>query len=179
MPAIEHVPSYRAALERGWKFDAFFTGGVVNALELARHSPEKLIATLLGTTSDTVTLPSGDRVPRLPSTMRWMWDGAFAGSVNVRWQSGTTDLPGYVLGHIGYGVVAERQGRGYATAALTSILPLAWGAGLPFVEITTTLDNIASQKVIRNNGGVVVEEFTAPAEQGSHQMFRWRIECPG
>jgi len=175
VPAIKHVPSYRAALEHGWTFDAFFTGGVVNALELARHSPEKLIATLLGTTSDTVTLPSGHLVPRLPSSMRWMWDGAFAGSINVRWQSGTADLPGYVLGHIGYGVVAERQGRGYATAALTSILPLAWGAGLPFVEITTTLDNIASQKVIRNNGGVVVEEFTAPAEQGSRQMFRWRI----
>jgi len=178
VPAIERVPSYLAALERGWTFDAFFTGGVVNALELARNSREVLIATLLGTTSHTVTLLSGDPVPRLPSTMRWMWDGAFAGSINVRWQSGTTELPPYVLGHIGYGVVAGRQGRGHATAALSGILPLAWSAGLPFVELTTALDNIASQKVITNNGGVVVEEFTAPAEQGSHRMFRWRIECP-
>jgi predicted acetyltransferase len=107
--------------------------------------------------------------------MRWIWDGEFVGSVNVRWQTGTTELPAYVLGHVGYGVVSGRQGRGYATAALAGILPFAWDAGLPFVELTTTLDNIASQKVITNNGGVVVGEFTAPAEQGSHRMFRWRI----
>jgi predicted acetyltransferase len=105
-----------------------------------------------------------------------MWDGEFAGSINVRWQNGTTELPAYVLGHIGYGVVTARQGRGYATSALSEMLPIAWEAGLPFVELTTTLDNFASQKVIINNGGAVVEEFTAPLEQGSHQMFRWRID---
>jgi predicted acetyltransferase len=178
VPSIKHVPSYLTALENGWTFDAFFTGGVENAIRLARNSPEVLVETLLGTASKTVTLPSGDPVPRLPSTMRWMWDGEFAGSINVRWKSGTTELPEYVLGHIGYGVVTERQGLGYATAALTGILPLAWEAGLPFVELTTVLDNIASQKVIASNGGVVVEEFTAPVEQGLHQMFRWRIESP-
>lgn len=81
-----------------------------------------------------------------------MWDGDFAGSVNVRWQSGTTGLLAYVLGHVGYAVVTERQGRGYVTAALAGILPFAWDTGLPFVELTTTLDNLASQKVITNNG---------------------------
>ncbi len=178
IPAIEYVPSYLAALESGWTFDAFFTGGVENAINLARSSPEVLVDTLHGKVSETVTLPSGDPVPRLPSTMRWMWDGEFAGSINERWQNGTTVLPPYVLGHIGYGVVTERQSRGYATSALSGILPLAWNAGLPFVELTTVLGNIASQKVITNNGGVVVEEFTAPVEQGSHQMFRWRIDSP-
>jgi predicted acetyltransferase len=176
VPGVEHVASYLRALESGWTFDAFFTGGVENAFYLARNAPDLLVQTLNGSASRTVTLPSGDPVPRLPSVMRWMWDGEFAGSINVRWQNGTTELPAYVLGHIGYGVVTGREGRGYATTALSEMLPLAWGAGLPFVELTTTLDNLASQKVIINNGGVVVEEFTAPLEQGSHQMFRWRID---
>jgi predicted acetyltransferase len=175
-PSVEHVPSYLSALKNGWTFDAFFTGGVDNALNLARNSPDLLVQTLNGGHSGTVTLPNGEPVPRLPTVMRWMWDGEFAGSINVRWQDGTTELPAYVLGHIGYGVVTARQGRGYATSGLSEMLPLAWDAGLPFVELTTALDNIASQKVITNNGGVVVEEFTAPAAQGSHQMFRWRID---
>lgn len=175
VPTVEHVSSYLTALECGWTFDAFFTGGEENALFLAQTSPQLLVDTVNGNASSSVTLPSGDPVPRLPSIMRWIWDGEFVGSVNVRWQTGTTELPAYVLGHVGYGVVSGRQGRGYATAALAGILPFAWDAGLPFVELTTTLDNIASQKVITNNGGVVVGEFTAPAEQGSHRMFRWRI----
>ncbi len=178
IPTIEYVPSYLAALEKGWVFDAFFTGGHEKAMNLAQRSPELLVDTLLGKVSETVSLPSGEPVPRLPSTMLWMWDGEFAGSINVRWQSGTTELPPYVLGHIGYGVVTERQGRGYATSALSRILPIAWKAGLPFVELTTVRDNVASQRVITNNSGVLLEEFTAPPEQGSHQMFRWRIEAP-
>lgn len=176
VPSVEHVHSYLSALERGWTFDAFFTGGVENAFHLARNSPDLLVQTLSGRASETVTLPNGESVPRLPSVMRWMWDGEFAGSINVRWQDGTTELPAHVLGHIGYGVVSHLQGRGYATSALSKMLPLAWDAGLPFVELTTALDNIASQKVIINNGGVLVEEFTAPTAQGSHQMFRWRID---
>jgi predicted acetyltransferase len=176
VPSPEHVPSYLSALKCGWTFDAFFTGGVENALHLAKNAPDLLVQTLSGGASETVTLPNGESVPRLPSVMRWMWDGEFAGSINVRWQNGTTALPAYVLGHVGYGVVTQRQGRGYATSALSHMLPMAWDAGLPFVELTTTLDNIASQKVITNNGGVMVEEFTAPAEQGSHRMFRWRID---
>jgi predicted acetyltransferase len=176
VPSVEYVPSYLRSLESGWTFDAFFAGGVENAFHLARNSPDILVQTMNGDTPRTVTLPSGDPVPRLPSVMRWMWDGEFAGSINVRWQNNTIELPTYVLGHIGYGVVSDRQGRGYATSALAQTLPLAWDVGLPFVELTTTLDNLASQKVISNNGGVLVEEFTAPREQGSHQMLRWRID---
>lgn len=178
VPSVEHVPSHLAALESGWTFDSFFTGGSENEMDLAKNSPQLLIDTLLGLESQTVTLPDGAPVPRIPSTMRWMWDGEFAGSVNVRWQKDTTDLPAYVLGHIGYGVMEDRRGQGYASSALAQILPIAWESGLPFVELTTALDNIASQKVITNNGGFLIEEFSAPPEQGSHQMFRWRIHKP-
>ena len=38
-------------------------------------------------------LPDGTCVPRLPGYQRWMWDGAFAGSIGFRWQYGTVELP--------------------------------------------------------------------------------------
>ena len=56
-----------------------------------------------------VTLPDGSQVPRLPGYRRWMWDGEFCGSIGFRWQPGTSALPPYVLGHIGYSVVPWKQ----------------------------------------------------------------------
>ena len=85
-----------------------------------------------------------------------MWDGEFAGSIGFRWRPGTTDLPPYCLGHIGYGVVPWKQRRGYATRALANLLPLAKQEGLPFVAITTDTHNVPSQRVILANGGVFV-----------------------
>ena len=52
-----------------------------------------------------ITLPDGSTVKRLPGYRRWMWDDGFCGSMNFRWQPGTSDLPEYVLGHLGYAVV--------------------------------------------------------------------------
>jgi predicted acetyltransferase len=40
-----------------------------------------------------------------------MWDGDFAGAINLRWQPGTAELPPHCLGHIGYGVVPWKRGR--------------------------------------------------------------------
>ena len=122
-----------------------------------------------------IKLPDGSTVDRLPGFQRWMWDGEFAGSIGLRWRPGTTDLPYYCMGHIGHGVVPWKQGRGYATRALSLILPLAKHEGLAFVEITTDVDNVASQRVILANGGVRVKQFTKPAAFGSKPGFRYRI----
>ena len=107
-----------------------------------------------------------------------MWDGEFCGSIGFRWQQGTNDLPPHCLGHIGYAVVPWKEGRGYATAALAQLLPEAKDAGLTFVEIITDPENIASQRVILANGGVLVEQFTKPAQYGSKQGLRYRIAVP-
>ena len=123
----------------------------------------------------TVTLSDGTLVPRLPGFSRWMWDGEFCGSINVRWQDGTPELPPYCLGHIGYAVVPWKQRRGYATEALRQVLPLAREVGLPYVEITTNPDNVASQRVIEANGGVLVERFTQPATSGGGTGLRYRV----
>jgi predicted acetyltransferase len=53
--------------------------------------------------------------------------------------------------------------------------PEARSIGLPFVEITTDPDNIASQRVILSNGGVLVEQFTEPPQFGGKPGLRYRI----
>ena len=107
----------------------------------------------LGAASVPVTPPDGSTVKRKPGFRRWMWDGECCGSIGPRWQIGTTDLPPHGLGHLGYALVPWEQGRGFARAALAHSLPEARFIGLPFVQLTTDPDNVASQLVIAANGG--------------------------
>ncbi len=125
-----------------------------------------------------VKLPDGSMVKRLPGFRRWMWDAEFCGSISLRWQPGTAELPPHCLGHIGYAVVPWMQRQGIATQALRCLLPEAWAIGLRFVEITTDLDNVASQRVVEANGGVLVEEFIKPPQFGSKPGLRYRIYRP-
>jgi len=122
-----------------------------------------------------VTLPDGSVVHRIPGFQRWMWDEEFVGSIGLRWQPGTTELPPHCLGHIGYAVVPWHQGKGYAVSALVQLLPEARAIGLPFIEITTDPDNSASQKVIARAGGILHEKFTKPVQFGSKPGLRFRI----
>ena len=124
---------------------------------------------------ETVTLPDGSKVPRLPGYRRWLWDGEFCGLINLRWQPGSHALPPHCLGHIGYAVVPWKQRRGYATAALRQFLPCAKEEGLSYVEITTDPQNLASQRVIEANGGVLYERFVKPPQFGSTPGLRYRI----
>jgi predicted acetyltransferase len=97
----------------------------------------------------------------------------------LRWSPGTGDLPEWCPGHIGYGVVPWKRGRGYATAAVAQILPEARDRGLPYVDLTTEPDNAASQRVILANGGVLIERFSAAHEHGGGPLLRFRIPILG
>ncbi len=55
------------------------------------------------------------------------------------------------------------------------ILPEAKAIGLPYVELTTDPDNIASRRVIEANGGGLVERFVKPEQFGSKPGLRFRI----
>ena len=178
-PTSEHLASYRAALARGWSADNV-RGAVAAREELARIDADA--PAFLSALEDReakgppVKLPDGSVTARLPGFRRWMWDGEFAGSISLRWQSGTAALPPHCLGHIGYGVVPWKERRGYATRALQQLLPEAAAIGLPYVELTTDPDNLASQRVITANGGRLVEAFTKPAEFGNKPGLRYRID---
>lgn len=180
-PEVHHLESYVAALREGWSVDT--TRGAVAAQEELRRieaDPSAFLASLDDPegAGPSVTLPDGSEVRRLPGIRRWMWDSAFCGSIGLRWQAGTTALPPYCLGHVGYAVVPWKQRQGYATQALRDLLPEAWAVGLAFVELTTDPDNLPSQRVIESNGGVLVERFIKPPQFGSKPSLRYRIDAP-
>ena len=177
-PSLDRLPSYVAALKRGWSPDNV-RGVAASIEELAQI--EKDAGAFVERLTDReakgppVVLPDGTTVPRLPGFRLWLWDTEFCGSIGFRWRPGTSELPPYVLGHIGYAVVPWKQGRGYATLALRLLLPEAKAVGLPYVEITTDPENLGSQRVIQANGGVLVERFTKPPQFGSVPGLRFRI----
>lgn len=178
-PAATYVPGYIAALKQGYSPDN--VRGAVAAQEILARietlGPDAFAASLEDREAKgpLVTLPDGTQVKRIPGFHRWMWDGEFCGSISLRWMPGTTDLPPHVLGHIGYSVVEWKRQLGYATSALAQLLVETRGTGLAYVEITTDPDNVASQRVITANGGVLIEEFIKPESFGSKPGLRYRI----
>jgi len=179
VPSLDRLDAYADALRRGGFYPDNSRGEPSALDELAKIEADP--ATFVASLDDRegkggpITLPDGSQVARLPGYRRWLWDGAFCGHIGFRWQPGTSALPPYVLGHIGYGVVPSKRGRGYATRALALLLPEARKERLVHVDLTTDLDNIPSQKVISANGGTVVERFTTGEGHGSVEMLRWRI----
>ncbi|MBI2407752.1 MAG: GNAT family N-acetyltransferase [Gemmatimonadetes bacterium] len=90
--------------------------------------------------------------------------------------SAASSLPPYCLGQIEYGVVPWKKGRGYAKEALRLILPEAKTLMMPFVELTTDPDNVASQRVTESNRGVLYDEFRKPVQHGSTRGLHYRID---
>lgn len=177
-PAREHLACYRDALERGFSPDntAPERTRLAQLAAIAEDADAFLAAQENLAPTDAIELPDGSRAPRLPGFRRWAWqEGAFLGSVGLRFQRGTPALPPHVLGHIGYAVVPWGRGRGVATRALALMLAEARGFGLPWVELTTDPENPASARVIEKNGGVLVERFEKPGAYGGGAGLRWRI----
>jgi len=177
-PSMACLPSYRAALEQGWSPNTVRPEAAQEDLARLDADPEAFVASLVDREAKgaPIKLPDGTLAKRLPGYVRWMWDGAFCGFISYRWQPDTCELPPHVLGHIGYSVVPWKQGKGYATRALA--LLLAEIQDMPYVELTTNLDNVPSQKVILANGGYLVERFQKPAAYGDSEGLRYRIDLP-
>ena len=175
-PAVEYLPGYMHALEQGWSPDNRRPEAAAEQLARIHRDPARFMAEMVDREAKgpPVTLPDGREVQRLPGYAQWLWDGEFCGSIEFRWQPGTTELPPYCLGHIGYSVVPWKRQRGYATRALKLLLPQVRSEGLPYVVITTDADNIASRRVIESNGGELMERFTA-ADYDDKERLRFRI----
>ena len=178
-PTLELLPGFVDALRRGWSPDNL--AGPDHSLQILREierDPEAFVGALddREARGRPITRPDGSVVPRLPGFNRWIFDeAAFCGSVNLRWQPGTSTLPPHVLGHIGYAIVPWMRGKGYATAALRLLLADARAVGLEYVELTTDADNIPSQRVILSNGGHLIGSFKKDAAYGGAETLRYRI----
>ena len=177
-PAREYLAGYIAALQRGWSPDNLRPDAANEELHAIAKDSSGFIATLVDKecVGPPIKLPDGSMVPRLPGYRKWIWDGEFCGSIGFRWSPGTSALPVYCPGHIGYSVVPWKQRRGYATEALRQMLSEAKALGLDRVEIITDPTNEPSQRVVLTNGGVLVERFRKPEQYGSVDGLRFRID---
>ena len=177
-PAPEYLSGYIDALDKGWSPDNRRPEAAQEHLARIADDPARFLAEQIDREAKgpKVTLPDGRQVPRVPGYSQWMWDGEFCGAISFRWQPGSTELPAYCLGHIGYSVVPWKRRRGYATRALALILEEAKKEGLPYVEIVTDADNVASQKVIETNGGRLLEpQRNSEEHHGDTDSLRYRI----
>lgn len=177
-PSLPYLPGYTAALERGWSPDNVREEAAAREqLAAISRDPIAFLDSLddPGATGERITLPDGSKVPRLPGFVRWMWDGAFCGSIGFRWQPGTSALPPHVLGHIGFGVVPWKRRLGCATRALALMLQEAARRDLRHVELTADPMNTASHHVIVANGGVLIQRFRKEAAYGGSEALRFRI----
>jgi predicted acetyltransferase len=98
-PALEYLPSYKTALERGWSPDNVrLLEATHEQLEAIEQDPVAFLASLDDPEAKgpPISLPDGTTVPRLPGFRRWIWDGEVAGSIGLRWQRGTSTLPPHV-----------------------------------------------------------------------------------
>ena len=176
-PEAQYLPGYVYALRQGWSPDNLRPQSALDELAQIVQDPEQFLSEQVDRDAKgpLILLPDNSTVPRLPGYKLWMWDGEFCGSIGLRWQPGTTELPPYCLGHVGYSVVPWKRRRGYATRALQLLLPHARAEGLAHIELTTDADNLASRRVIEANGGTLIERFQKPLVYGGAESLRFRI----
>lgn len=120
----------------------------------------------------TVTLPTGETVPKVPESKLWLVEGdAFVGEVGIRHR-----LTEHLLvfgGHIGYGIRPSRQRQGCGKRILALALDECRRLGIARVLVTCLADNVASARIIEANGGV--RENTVPSPDGRGPLHRYWI----
>lgn len=91
----------------------------------------------------------------VPQTSYWMYDdektvgyGRFRHYLNESLRE--------TGGHIGYAIRKTERGKGYGNQILGLLLEECRKQGLCEVQICANADNIPSNKVIQNNGGVLI-----------------------
>lgn len=177
-PSEFYLASYTAALKTGWSPGS----------EALRHSelqkiasdPEdflRLKANNRKAEGAPITLPDGSIVERLPGLTRWLWDGEFSGSINLRWPRKGCEMPSQVRGHVGYVIVPWKRKRGYATDALRQLLPIARAEGLLYLDFVIEASNAPSKKVVERNGAFPKEYFQKQyTDDRSLECILYRLE---
>ncbi len=119
-----------------------------------------------------IDLPKGF----VKSTTLWLIDNeTFIGQVNIR-----HELTDYLLnygGNIGYAIRYSKSSKGYGTKILSMALKYCKNVlNLKKVLITCDDCNVASIKVIENNGGILENKVKNNLERGKVITRRYWIE---
>lgn len=101
--------------------------------------------------------------------------GVTVGAIVLR--LGDTEALRRYGGQVGYRVAPAHQRRGYATAALRLLMPVAVSHGLSALWITCRPGNIASRRVLEKAGARFVEVVETPVD--SDLFARGDRRCAG
>ncbi|NEE01352.1 GNAT family N-acetyltransferase [Phytoactinopolyspora halotolerans] len=158
VPTVDVHRSFLAAMAefeaegRGDADDRSMIGNDLRVYGATWESPEvfeKYVRWLRAQSLESSPRPGG----HVPATTMWWVDGTdYLGRIAIRHR--LTDSLWRLGGHIGYDVRPSARRQGHATAMLKSALPIARDLGIEQALVTCDDDNVASRKVIENNGGV-------------------------
>ncbi|MGO8503802.1 GNAT family N-acetyltransferase [Rhizobium leguminosarum] len=172
-PDLENLSGFEAALAAGWSPNPRRAGDeayVYGELQRLRQDRSRFLDDLI---------PDGRRhagsgSPHLTTRLFWIWDGEFCGSISLRFQAGTEELPPEVSGHVGYSVVPWKQRNGHATAALSLLMAVASKEGLDRVVVLCNEDNDASRRVIERNDGELFMRGPHPSDRPDRiKLYFW------
>lgn len=107
-------------------------------------------------------------VRQLPANWLIVAEGELVGIIGLK-----TDAGDEV--EIGYGIASSRESRGFATGAVAALLPILQARDVRLVTAETSVDNLASQRVLERNGFVRCGERT-DEEDGA--LCCWRRPLP-
>ncbi|CAG4934691.1 GNAT family N-acetyltransferase [Acidithrix ferrooxidans] len=177
VPSIGRFPSYLGAVDRGWDGEKTLFRSSKDLVILAERDPNLVLAKMADRSKEGVRYnEDGSTSARAPALHRWMWDREFVGRITLRLPTVGYEELLHQIGHIGYETMEWKRGQGYATKALFLMLNVASKEGMTNVELVTKTNNIASQRVVTNNGGILIEEFNESKRLGGGKVFRWRID---
>ena len=172
-PAARYADGYVDALERGWSPDTTRPEAGLEELRQIQVDRAGFLESLVDreAAGPPIPLPDGSFGERLPGFRKWMWDGEMCGSIGSVGNPERRNCLPTCSAISWYSVVPWKRRRGYATAALGLMLVDAAAEGLEFVEVTTDIDNVASQRVIVANRGDLVERFRRADAYGGSDGF--------
>lgn len=118
---------------------------------------------------------NGENLPEgwVPDSTFWLVDQnhTVLGAVNIRHE--LTDYLFNCGGHIGYGIRPSERKKGYATQLLALSLEKVKNLGIQKALVVCDAWNIASEKVIINNGGIRDTDYI---EKDGNVIRRYWIE---
>jgi RimJ/RimL family protein N-acetyltransferase len=102
------------------------------------------------------------------------------GTISLR--AGTTYRVTHLAGQVGFVIEEAFRGRSLAVKAARALLPVATAQGMHKLWLTTTPDNIASQRTLEKVGCAFVESVDIPEDypsyaRGERIKLRYSLAC--